>query len=145
MPPEELEVLDENLLHLHYGSKDPYKFYRVLNVESNAMIPQIEAAYRTLSVLYHPDKHATDKEAWTAQFQILTIIKRTLSDKEEQYDRQSRRATLNAENGRSLHRAERVDANGDATQSLPSASGDAQQSLQRRSTGHKADDQVAVA
>jgi len=46
----------------------------------------------------------------------------------------------------SLHRAERVDANGDATQSLPSASGDAQQSLQRRSTGHKADhDQVALA
>jgi DnaJ-class molecular chaperone len=100
MPPEELEVLDENLLHLHYGSKDHYKFYRVLNVESNAMIPQIEAAYRTLSVLYHPDKHATDKEAWTAQFQILAIIKRTLSDKEEQYDRERTEPPQGGEGGR---------------------------------------------
>jgi curved DNA-binding protein CbpA len=42
----------------------------VLNVENKATLPKIEAAYRNISIFYHPDKHATDKDAWTAQFQI---------------------------------------------------------------------------
>ena len=99
---EDLKMLDADLLHLPYGPTDPYQFYRVLNVEMKATLPQIEAAYKKLAILFHPDKHDTDKNAWTAQFQILGTIKRTLSNKEERqkYDRQSRRANLNVERER---------------------------------------------
>jgi hypothetical protein len=45
MRSEELVILQENLLHLPLGSTNPYKFYPVLNVEINASLPQIEAAY----------------------------------------------------------------------------------------------------
>jgi hypothetical protein len=80
---EELVILDENLLHSPFGSTNPYQFYRVLNVEINASLPQIEAAYKKLLLLYHPDRHDTDKDAWTAQFQILSTIKSTLTNIEE--------------------------------------------------------------
>jgi hypothetical protein len=90
MRSKELVIFNENLLHLPFGSTDPYKFYRVMNVESNASLPQIEAAYKKFSLLYHPDRQDTDKDAWTAQFQILGTIKRTLSNREERkkHDRQ---------------------------------------------------------
>jgi hypothetical protein len=52
--PEKLEMLDETLLHS-----------------------------RKISMLYHPDRHATDKDVWTAQFQILSTIKSTLTYTEE--------------------------------------------------------------
>ncbi len=96
---EDLKMLDADLLHLPYGPTDPYQFYRVLNVEMKATLPQIEAAYKKLAILYHPDKHDTDKDARTAQFQILGTIKRTLSNKEERqkYERQSRVANRNVE------------------------------------------------
>jgi len=42
------------LLYLPYGSKDPYKFYRVPNVENKATLLQIEAAYRKVSVFIIP-------------------------------------------------------------------------------------------
>ena len=45
MRSEELVILDENLLHSPFGSTDPYKFYRLLNVEITASLPQIEAAH----------------------------------------------------------------------------------------------------
>jgi hypothetical protein len=64
--PEKLEILDETLLHSPYGSKDPYQFYHVLKVEIKATLPQIEVTYRKISMLYHPDRHATDKDVWTA-------------------------------------------------------------------------------
>jgi hypothetical protein len=80
MRSEELVILDENLLHSPFGSTDPYQFYRLLNVEMNASLPPIEAAYKKLSLLYHPDRHDTDKDAWTAQFQILSTIKSTLTN-----------------------------------------------------------------
>ena len=80
MRSEELVILDENLLHSPFGSTDPYKFYRLLNVEINASLPQIEAAYKKLSLWYHSDRHDTDKDAWTAQFQILSTIKSTLTN-----------------------------------------------------------------
>ena len=83
MRSEELVILDENLLHSPFGSTDPYQFYRLLNVEINASLPQIEAAYKKLSLLYHPDRHDTDKDACTAQFQILSTIKSTLTNTEE--------------------------------------------------------------
>jgi len=102
MRSEELVILDENLLHSPFGSTDPYKFCRLLNVEINASLPQIEAAYKKLSLLYHPDRHDTDKDAWKAQFQILSTIKSTLTNIEERqkYNRQSRRAAQNAERER---------------------------------------------
>ncbi len=106
MRSEELVILDENLLHSPFGSTDSYKFCRLLNVEINASLPQIEAAYKKLSLLYHPDRHDTDKDAWTAQFQIFSTIKRvaksTLTNTEERqkYNRQSRRASQNAERER---------------------------------------------
>jgi hypothetical protein len=89
-------------LHLPYGSTDPYQFYRVLNVEIEANLTQIEASYKKLSIVYHPDKHYTDNDAWTAQFQILGTIKMTLSNKGERqkYDRQSRRPNLDVERER---------------------------------------------
>jgi len=83
MRSEELVILDENLLHSPFGSTDPYQFYRLLNVEINDSLPQIEAAYKKLSLLYHPDRHDTDKDACTAQFQILSTIKSTLTNTEE--------------------------------------------------------------
>jgi hypothetical protein len=61
MRSEELVILDENLLHSPFGSTNPYQFYHVLNVEINASLPQIEAAYKNLSLLYHPDRHDTTK------------------------------------------------------------------------------------
>jgi DnaJ-class molecular chaperone len=53
----------------------------LLNVEINASLPQIEPAYKNqkLSLLYHPDRHDTDKDAWTAQFQILSTIMMMMS------------------------------------------------------------------
>ena len=68
MRSEELVILDENLFHSPFGSTDPYKFYRLLNVEITASLPQIEAAHNNLSLLYHPDSHDTFKDAWTGQF-----------------------------------------------------------------------------
>jgi hypothetical protein len=100
---EELEMRDEKLFHSPYGSKDPYQFYRVLKVRIKATLPQIEVAYRKISILYHPDRHATDKDVWTAQFQILTTIKSTLTNTEERqkkYNCQSRKAAQNAERER---------------------------------------------
>ena len=113
MRSEELVILDEILLHSPFGSTDPYKFYRLLNVEINASLPQIEAAYKKLSLLYHPDRHDTDKDAWTAQFQILSTIKSTLTNIEERqkYNRQSRRAAQNAE--RERRRAAEAPPNGE--------------------------------
>jgi hypothetical protein len=81
--PEKLEMLDETLLHPPYGSKDPYQFYHVLKVDIKATFPQIEVTYRKISMLYHPDRHVNDKDAWTAQFQILSTIKSTLTNTEE--------------------------------------------------------------
>jgi curved DNA-binding protein CbpA len=71
-------------------------------VEINASLPQIEAAYKKLSLLYHPDRYETDKDTWIAQFQILSTIKSTLTNTEERqkYNRQSRRAAQNAERER---------------------------------------------
>jgi curved DNA-binding protein CbpA len=71
----------------------------VPNVENKATLHQIEAAYRKMLILYHPDRRATDEDAWTAQFQILVTIKGTLSNTEERqkYDRQSRIGTRNVE------------------------------------------------
>ena len=40
-------ILDENLLHSPFGSTDPYQFYRLLNVEINASLPQIELHTRS--------------------------------------------------------------------------------------------------
>ena len=113
MRSEELVILDENLLHSPFGSTDSYKFCRLLNVEINASLPQIEAAYKNLSLLYHPDRHDTDKDAWTAQFQILSTIKSTLTNTEERqkYNRQSRRAAQNAE--RERRRAAEAPPNGE--------------------------------
>jgi curved DNA-binding protein CbpA len=113
MRSEELVILDENLLHSPFGSTDPYKFYRLLNVEINASLLQIEAAYKKLSLLYHPHRHDTDKDAWTAQFQILSTIKSTLTNTEERqkYNRQSRRAAQNAE--RERRRAAEAPPNGE--------------------------------
>ncbi len=92
-------ILDQNLLLSPFGSTNPYQFYHVLNVEINASIPQIETEYKKLSLLYHPDRHDTDKDAWTVQFQILSTIKSTLTNIEERqkYNCQSRRAVQNAE------------------------------------------------
>ena len=80
MRSEELVILDENLLHSPFGSTDPYQFYRLLNVEINASLPQIEDVYKKFSLLNHPDRHDTDKDDWTAQFQILSTIKSTLTN-----------------------------------------------------------------
>jgi hypothetical protein len=95
---EKLEMLDETLLHSPYGSKDPYQFYHVLKVEITATLPQIEVAYSKISMLYHPDSHAKDKDVWTGQFQILSTIKSTLTNTEERqkYNRQSRKSAQNA-------------------------------------------------
>jgi hypothetical protein len=111
--PEKLEMLDETLLHSPYGSKDPYQFYHVLKVEIKATLPQIEVAYRKISMLYHPDRHATNKDVWTAQFQILSTIKCTLTNTEERqkYNRQSRKAAQNAE--REGRRAAEAPPNGE--------------------------------
>jgi hypothetical protein len=57
--PENLEMLEETLLHSPYGSKDPYQFYHVLKVAIKTTLPQIEVPYRKISMLYHPDRHAT--------------------------------------------------------------------------------------
>jgi hypothetical protein len=74
---------------------------------STPHFPRLRLHTRSFRSWYHPDKHETDKDAWTAQFQILGAIKRTLSNKEERqkYDRQSRQANLNVERERG-HAAE---------------------------------------
>jgi hypothetical protein len=90
------------------------KFYRLLNVEINASLPQIEAAYKKLSLLYHPDRHDNDKDAWTAQFQILSTIKSTLTNTEE-------RQKYNLNPGRPLR--------------MPNASVDVPQRLHRVGSG----------
>ena len=99
--PERLEIL-ETLLHSPYGSKDPYQFYHVLKVEITATLPQIEVAYSKISMSYHPDSHAKDKDVWTVQFQILSTIKSTLTTTEERqkYKRQSRKSAQNDERAR---------------------------------------------
>ena len=72
MRSEELVILDEILLHSPFGSTDPSKFYRLLNVEINASLPQIEAAYKKLSLLYHPDRH--DRQARHRQRRLDSSI-----------------------------------------------------------------------
>lgn len=52
--------------------REPWGFYRVLAVPNNADVEQIVAAQKRFLILYHPDKHdCAEKDAWTAQFQIL--------------------------------------------------------------------------
>jgi curved DNA-binding protein CbpA len=79
---EELEMLDEKILHSPSG--------------------WMEVAYRKILMLYHPDGHATDKDVWTAQFQILTTIKSTVTNTEERQknNSQSRKAAQNSERDR---------------------------------------------
>jgi DnaJ-domain-containing protein 1 len=91
-------ILDERLTTAPLGSTDPFAFYRVLGVEINATVPQINAEYKKLAIQYHPDKYdPTEHEIWTNQFQTLTTIYRTLTDTEERtkYNRQSRLANRN--------------------------------------------------
>jgi curved DNA-binding protein CbpA len=137
MRSEELVILDENLLHSPFGSTHPYQFYRLLSVEIDASLPQIEAAYKKLSLLYHPDSHDTDKDAWTAQFQILSTIKSTLTNIEERqkYNRQSRRAAQSA----SVDVPQRLHRMGSGTTCR-----NAKQCLHLRQRGHAAEPLMSV-
>jgi hypothetical protein len=82
-------------------------------MEINDPLPQIEASYKKLALLYHPDRHDTDKDAWTVQFQILLTIKSTLTNIEERqkYNCQSRWVTQNTERNR--RRAAEAPPNGE--------------------------------
>jgi hypothetical protein len=109
--------------HGDHTTKDPYHFYRVLKVGIKATLPQIEVAYRKIS-MYHPDRHATDKTVWTAQFQIPTTIKSTLTNTEKRQKktvnlgRPLRMPSVSVDVEQRLHRMESGDTYGNAKQRL---------------------------
>jgi DnaJ-class molecular chaperone len=94
-------IPDESLTIAPLGSTDPFAFYRVIGVEINDTVPQINVEYKKLAIQYHPDKH-DPTEIWTNQFQTLTTIYRTLTNTEARtkYNRQSRLANRNEERDR---------------------------------------------
>jgi hypothetical protein len=113
MPQDAPKFLDASLTTLPLGSTDPYAFYRVLGVAHTANALEIAFEYKKLVLHYHPDKHDdTEREMWTTQFQILTTIHSTLTNKEERkkYNRQCRTAKSNLERDRG--RAAEPPANG---------------------------------
>jgi hypothetical protein len=127
MPQDAPKFLDASLTTLPLDSTDPYAFYRVLDVGHTANAFEIATEYKKLVLHYHPDKHDdTEREMWTTQFQILTTILSTLTNKEERtkYNRQCRTAKRNLERDRgraapqSLQGMERVHGKAKAKQFL---------------------------
>jgi len=49
------------------------EYYAMLNVDSHATTEEIRAAYRRLSMLYHPDRHLGENEREAAQKQFVKI------------------------------------------------------------------------
>jgi len=58
------------------------EYYSILNVSQDASEDEIRGSYRRLSLIFHPDKHQTEKEkeAAIAQFQRITKAYEVLSD-----------------------------------------------------------------
>eukprot|EP00928_Gymnodinium_smaydae_P092068 TRINITY_DN75851_c0_g1_i1.p1 TRINITY_DN75851_c0_g1~~TRINITY_DN75851_c0_g1_i1.p1 ORF type:complete len:474 (-),score=90.83 TRINITY_DN75851_c0_g1_i1:210-1631(-) len=62
------------------GSKD---YYSLLGVSKKADDKQLKRAYKKKAMVWHPDKHPTNKEKATAKFQEIAHAYETLSDPEK--------------------------------------------------------------
>lgn len=63
-------------------------YYDILGVSKTASADEIKKAYRKQALEWHPDKHATDKEAAEKRFKEINEAYQVLSDtnKRSQYD-----------------------------------------------------------
>lgn len=64
-------------------------YYEILGVSETAGSDEIKKAYRSLALVWHPDKNQTNPEAAHAKFQTILKAYETLSDSKERdwYDR----------------------------------------------------------
>jgi len=64
-------------------------YYSVLGIDPKASKKDIEKAYNKLAVLWHPDKHKTNKDEAVNKFKLITKAYQVLSDDElkEKYDK----------------------------------------------------------
>lgn len=63
-------------------------YYDILGVSKTASADEIKKAYRKQALEWHPDKHASDKEAAEKRFKEINEAYQVLSDqnKRSQYD-----------------------------------------------------------